>query len=331
MITTANLRVALQKGLLRGLRGTLWMLKILVPCSFLTFLIDVSGLLAHLEFVLTPVMGLLSLPPEAALPLTAGLLAGIYGAVAAMAVLDFSMTEAILIAVFLLISHNIIQEGIVQARSGLNFFKATLARLTASVVTVLCLARLLPSGGAIAAVADVAAAPAARGWEGLLGAWLWDTALLSLQILAIITAMMILMEVLRAARVIPVLARLLQPLLTLMGLSRRVGILWLTAAVFGLSYGAAVIVEEAREGDFEKREIEGLQLSIGINHALIEDPAIFLALGIPALWLWVPRLVAALVAVHLYRLGSCWRLCRRNKTGHWSVAIGQWWKQMRAR
>jgi hypothetical protein len=35
------------------------------------------------------------------------------------------MTETILIAVFLLISHNIIQEGIVQARSGLNFFKAT--------------------------------------------------------------------------------------------------------------------------------------------------------------------------------------------------------------
>jgi hypothetical protein len=319
MITIAALRVALQKGLQKGLRGTLWMLKILVPCSFLTFMIDVSGVLVHLEFVLTPAMGVLSLPPEAALPLTAGLLAGIYGAVAAMAVLDFSMTEAVLIAVFLLISHNIIQEGIVQARSGLTFFKATLARLTASVVTVLCLAPLLPAGGAVAVSADAAAAPAATGWAGLFSGWLWGTALLSLQILAIITAMMIVMEVLRAARVIPVLARLLQPLLTVMGLSRRVGILWLTAAVFGLSYGAAVIVEEAREGRFEKGEIEGLQLSIGINHALIEDPAIFLALGLPAFWLWVPRLMAALLAVHLYRLGAYWRLRRRTKAGHRSV------------
>ena len=95
---------------------------------------------------LAPAMGFLSLPSEAALPLTAGLLAGIYGAVAALAVLDFSMTETILIAVFLLISHNIIQEGIVQARSGLNFFKATIIRLLASVATVLCLAPMLPGG-----------------------------------------------------------------------------------------------------------------------------------------------------------------------------------------
>ena len=180
MTTTAALRIALREGLQKGLRGTLWMLKILIPCSFLTFLIDVSGMLAHLEFVLTPAMGFMHLPPEAALPLTAGLLAGIYGAVAAMAVLDFSMTEAILIAVFLLISHNIIQEGIVQARSGLNFFKATLARLAASVATVLCLARLLPKGGTVDAAADMAAAPAGAAWEGLLRAWLLDTALLSL-------------------------------------------------------------------------------------------------------------------------------------------------------
>jgi hypothetical protein len=86
-----------------------------------------------------------------------------------------------------------------------------------------------------------------------------------------------------------------------------VGILWLTAAVFGLTYGAAVIVEEARAGSFERGDIERLQLSIGINHALIEDPAIFMALGIPALWLWLPRLVAALAAVHLYRLWTIWQ------------------------
>jgi hypothetical protein len=124
------------------------------------------------------------------------------------------------------------------------------------------------------------------------------------------------MELMRAARIIPVLARILRPLLWLMGLHQRVGILWLTAAVFGLTYGAAVIVEEARAGSFEKSDIEPLQLSIGINHALIEDPAIFMALGIPALWLWGPRLVAALVAVHLYRLWGYGQARRRgNRLG----------------
>jgi hypothetical protein len=287
------------------------MLKILLPCSLLTFLIDAGGLLTHLDFLLAPSMGFLHLPPEAALPLTAGLLAGIYGAVAALAVLDLSLTETILVAVFLLISHNLIQEGIVQARSGLNFFKATVTRLAASVLTVLVLTHLLPEGTAFEP-AMAAAARTAMPFGVLLRDWVWDTGILSLKIFAIITTMMVVMELLRAWRVIPLLARLLQPLLWLMGLSPRVGVLWLTASVFGLTYGAAVIVEEAREGHFQKEEIERLQLSIGINHALIEDPAIFLALGIPALWLWGPRLLAALVTVHCHRLWTGWRTHRRR-------------------
>jgi hypothetical protein len=311
MTDNVNLRAALGAGLQKGLRGTAWMLKILLPCSLLTFIIDAGGLLAHLDFLLAPIMGFLSLPPEAALPLTAGLLAGIYGAVAALAVLDLSMAETILVAVFLLISHNLIQEGIVQARSGLNFFKATFTRLAASVLTVMVLARLLPVGSAQDPAAT-AFARAALPFSALFRAWLWDTGVLCLKIFAIITAMMVVMELLRALRIIPLLARLLQPVLWLMGLSSRVGVLWLTAAVFGLTYGAAVIVEEARESRFEKDEIERLQLSIGINHALIEDPAVFMALGIPALWLWGPRLLAALVTVHCQRLWTVWRARRRR-------------------
>ena len=311
-VDSATLLPALRAGLTKGLRGTVWMLKILLPCSFLTFIIEASGLLSHLDFLLAPAMGFLSLPPEATLPLLAGLLAGIYGAVAALAVLDLNLTATILVAVFLLISHNLIQEGVVQARSGLNFFKATVTRLAASVATVLVLARLLPESAALAP-AMAAPSQAATPFGVLLRAWIWDTGILSLKIFAIISAMMVVMELLRVLRVIPLLARMLRPVLWLMGLSPRVGVLWLTAAVFGLTYGAAVIVEEAREGHFHKDEIEHLQLSIGINHALIEDPAIFLALGIPALWLWGPRLLAALVTVHCHRLWAGWRTHQRRR------------------
>ena len=47
-------------------------------------------------------------------------------------------------------------------------------------------------------------------------------------------------------------------------------------------------------------ELERLHLSIGINHAMIEDPSLFLPLGIHPLW--IPRLVAAILAVHLLSL-----------------------------
>ncbi len=58
-------------------------------------------------------------------------------------------------------------------------------------------------------------------------------------------------------------------------------------------------MEEAKEGHMTAEELENLQLSIGINHSLVEDPALFLSLGLSAFWLWVPRLLMAIVAVRI--------------------------------
>lgn len=290
----------LKEGLVKGLRGTAWMLKILVPISLVTFLIEASGLLTYCDHLLAPGMALFQLPPSAALPLLAGLLTGIYGAIAAMSVLDFSLTESTLMAVFLLISHALPQESLVQARSGMPFVKATLVRLTASVLVTFGLAQILPADDA-SLTAAVVNTHGGASWASLLRLWFWDTVRLGLKVLVIITAMMVLLAWLQAINFVSVLARALDPFLRILGLSQAVGVLWLTAAVFGLTYGAAVIVEETRNGHFEKADIRRLHLSIGINHAMLEDPLLFLAMGLPAFWLWGPRLAAAIVVVYLDR------------------------------
>ncbi|MFH1976810.1 MAG: hypothetical protein ABIJ52_14880 [Pseudomonadota bacterium] len=35
---------------------------------------------------------------------------------------------------------------------------------------------------------------------------------------------------------------------------------------------------------------------------MIEDPTLFFVLGIGAFWLWIPRLITAVIAVHLFGL-----------------------------
>jgi hypothetical protein len=217
-----------------------------------------------------------------------------------------------LIAIFLLISHNLVQEAIIQGKSGLHPLKATALRLVVSCLTVILVSRLV--GGDAAVIAPQAHAVAASASFGeMIAAWSRATVLLALKIFLIIMPLMILLEAMKRFNLIQRLVKLMGPLLAVMGVDRRVGLLWLTAAVFGLSYGAAVIVEEAREGQFSPEELSRLQLSIGVNHAMIEDPALFLPLGLSAFWLWVPRLVAAVMVVQLYNL---WRyfLCRRLKT-----------------
>ena len=113
------------------------MLKIILPVSLATFLLDFSGWLHQIDGLLEPLMGVIHLPAMAALPLLAGLLTGIYGAIAAMSVLPFTTQQMTMMAIFLLIAHSLIQEGVIQHRSGCPAWIATIVRLAAAVLTVM--------------------------------------------------------------------------------------------------------------------------------------------------------------------------------------------------
>ena len=302
-----TLKCSVKGGLKKGWEGFFWMFKIIVPVSFFTALLEYSGLLNTLNLVLEPAMGVLNLPPIAALPLVVGMLAGIYTGIAAMVVLPLTIDQLTLVAVFLLISHNLIQEAIIQAKSGLGALKATLVRLAASIATVIVISQFLDDGSKAGA-----AMSGTQPFLVMLEVWCFTTLSLLVRILVIIMAIMIVLEIMRNYNLIGYIVRTLSPVLKILGLEKKVGMLWITAVVFGLSYGGAVIVGEAKNGSLSRAELENLQLSIGINHAIIEDPAIFMSLGLNPFWLWVPRFMAAVVAVHIFAL---WRKIRDGRAG----------------
>jgi spore maturation protein SpmB len=298
-----KLNTGFKSGCRKGWSGFLWVMKILVPVSLLTTLLGWSGLLPRIEFILRPAMNLVSLPAAAALPLVISFFGGIYAGIGAMTALDLTREQMTLIAIFMMIAHNLVQEGAIQGRSGLHPLKATLFRLAAAVVTVMIVARLL-GVSASEVTAPAASASVATPLLPVLQKWLLSTLTFAAKLFLIMMAILILMEIMKAMGWIHPIVDFLSPLLKLMGLSRRVGLLWVTGAVFGLSYGAAVIVEEVKEGHLTKEEIETLHLSIGINHSVIEDPAVFMTLGLNFFWVWFPRLFAAILAVRILSFWS---------------------------
>ncbi len=54
-------------GFKKGLLGFLWIMKIILPVSLLIALVQWTGWLSYLEFILKPLMALINLPPEALL------------------------------------------------------------------------------------------------------------------------------------------------------------------------------------------------------------------------------------------------------------------------
>jgi len=279
--------------------------------SFLTAVLAWTGWLGSLDFLLAPLVGFMGLPSMAALPIIIGGLTGIYGGIAAMAVLPFTVAEMTLLANFLLISHNLIQEGVIQAKSGLNPVKATLFRIFAAVVTVYAVTFFIRTDPTAAAQAGVLGA-STQAFDAMVYDWAVSMLNLSVKIFFIIMAILTLLDIAKSMGWVMPVVKALSPFLKILGLSEKVGILWMTAVVFGLTYGGAVIVEEARQGHISKEELEELQLSIGINHSMVEDPFLFLPFGISAFWLWVPRLITAMAATRLLTL---WVKFRSPATG----------------
>ncbi len=311
--TRAKLKEGFLNGLKRGWGAFLWLMKIVVPMSFLTAALAWTGWLAHLDFLLAPLMGFMGMPSMAALPILIGGLTGIYGGIAAMAVLPFTVAEMTLLANFLLISHNLVQEGMIQAQSGLNPVKATLFRIVAAVATVWAMTFFIETHPSASAQAGALAA-STQAFHAMVYDWAVSMLTLSVKIFFIIMAILTLLDIAKSLGWVMPIVRALSPFLRVLGLSEKVGILWMTAVIFGLTYGGAVIVEEARQGHISREELEELQLSIGINHSMVEDPFLFMAFGISAFWLWVPRLITAMAATRLLTLWVSFRRKSVNQT-----------------
>ncbi len=244
-------------------------------------------------------MKLINLPPEAALPIISGMLVNLYAAIAVMTALPFTLEQMTLVAIFTLICHNLVAEGIIQHKSGINVIIATLVRFTAAILAVIIASQFF--GDTSQSITTPAELMVQTPLPEVLKDWAIDTVGLLLKIFGIVTSIMIMMEFSESMRWTEHSLKLFRPLMRILRLSERSALLWVTSAAFGLMYGGAVIVAEARKGVLTKEELKHLHLSIGINHAIVEDPALFLVLGLNPFWLWVPKLVMAIIAVQTYR------------------------------
>ncbi|MFH0768123.1 MAG: nucleoside recognition domain-containing protein [Chloroflexota bacterium] len=312
---TTQLRQSIWIGTRKGWHSFIWICKIIVPTSLLIALLQWSGLLHRVDFLLNPLMRLINLPGEAVLPIIGGLLINLYAAIAIMIVLPFTIKQMTLIAVFTLIAHNLIVEGIIQQKSGINIVKILLVRIIVAVLTVLIVSQFLTD--TTSSIVVTSAPAVTPPLVEVLKVWAINTIVLLIKILLIVTAIMVALECLQSLGWTEYLLRFFKPVTRVLGLSDRTALLWVTAVIFGLMYGGAVIMEEARKGTMTKEELERLHISIGINHSMVEDPALFLVLGLNGFWLWVPKFIMAAVVVQGYR---AFQYLRKESLQRWLVA-----------
>lgn len=291
------------RSLLKSIRVSGTILMIMVPVSFCVTMLQYTGVLERIAWVLSPIMKIVSLPPEASFALIAGALINIYAGIAVMGTLSLSAWDINIMAVMMLICHNLIVESAVQSKTGVSGLKMTLFRIIAAIGMGICLSFILPEGfKQVSTTMGGKVFSSAQGFLDVLILWVKQTSMLTLKVILIIAAINLIIDVMRYLKAFDPVITLLRPLTFMHGLPKKASFMWMAGILFGLAYGSGVLIAEAQTGRVDKDSLVRLNLSLGISHSLIEDTLLFVAIGASLFWVLIPRMVAAAVMVWIYAL-----------------------------
>ncbi|MBR5825038.1 MAG: nucleoside recognition protein [Paludibacteraceae bacterium] len=289
-----------------ALKTALWIIRIIVPVSFVVTLLDFYDIIEWISTFTEPLFRLIGLQGNAAVVYFSSLFLPLYAPIAIIATLPLSLREITILALMCLITHNLPIECAVQRRSGTPFWQTLVLRLTFSILGGFLLNLVLPESLSLTTQTETLTATTSQSstLNSQLLNWLTNTASLCVKIILIITALMYGQFLLKRYGIINKIARPLAPLMRLCGLHPNSAFLWLVAQIVGLTYGAGIMAQEIEESGADREELHRINLHICVNHSLIEDTAIFCMLGVAWYFLIIPRLIFAILIVNTYNIIS---------------------------
>ena len=283
----------------RSLSICLWLLKVMLPISLAVRVLQYVGVIDWLAGVLSPLFAYIGLSGDSAIVFLTSIFLPLYPTIAVMATLTLTLREATILAVMCLVSHNLPVECSVAHKTGSPFGRIVAFRVAMSFVSAIVLNMLLPQSDAT--FSFLASSVEVTSWGMLFMQWLSSSLTLVVTIVLIVSALMVLQRVLEEFGWMHRIAHSLSPLMRIFGLPTGCSLLWLTGNVVGMAYGAAIMIDEVEQGRLTRYEANLVNHHLGVSHSLLEDTMLFVAMGISFWWIFLTRLVLAIIAVWTMR------------------------------
>lgn len=107
----------------------------------------------------------------------------------------------------------------------------------------------------------------------------WGLAKLIWQMAIIVIPLMLFMEIMKDTNVLDKITGWLEWTVKPFAMPPAAVFPLLVGLVFGLAYGAGFIIQASKEGTLSKRDLYLISLFLVINHSVIEDTLLFVAIG----------------------------------------------------
>ncbi|KAF0825069.1 nucleoside recognition domain-containing protein [Cytobacillus firmus] len=285
-----------KKGLMAGLKTTWTLGKVIFPVTLIVALLQHTPVLPWVIKLITPLMNLIGLSGDAAIPLVLGNFLNLYAGIGAILTLDLTVKEVFIIAVMLSFSHNMLIETGVALKVGVKLWVVLTVRFGLALISAIVINLVWQGGSETAKYGFI---PAKE--EQVSGAMpivldALQTALLGiLQLAIIVIPLMIIIQILKDKQWLAVFSRRMAPVTRALGMKENTSTTLAAGLLIGLAYGAGVMIQAVEEDGVSKKDVTIAFIFLVACHAVVEDTLIFVPLGIPVLPLLLIRLGVAII------------------------------------
>lgn len=284
------------------------LIKVMLPVMIIVRIAQEFGAIDAASELLSPMMALIGLPPEAGLIWATCALVSMYGAVGAFiglaGTLDMTGGQLSALCAMMLFAHGLPVEQAIVKRAGGSLIATTALRVGAAIGYGALVTWVSNTTGWLSEPVDFSwmaggdvstAATGLAGWRD----WAVQTIKSLIVSFGVILALLVVLDAMKVTGLTDKFTRAMLPILRVSGLSRDVAPVTTIGVLLGLTYGGALIIDEARKNNYRKRTLFLSLCWLSLSHSLIEDTAIMFALGADLWVILVGRVILTLIIVAL--------------------------------
>ncbi len=265
----------------RIIRTSFDLFKVMIPVVLIVKLIEELGGIELIAAVLEPVMQLVGLPATIGLVWAATLITNIYGGmiifIAVAGSEPMTVAEVTVLGTMMLFAHSLPIETSIARKAGVYITTSLVLRFASALLAGIILNQLYIHTATLSGQNSALWMPVLQVETG------WGWALFQLktlvQIFVIIAVLVTFLDLLRMSGIERFFIWLLQPVLRFLGLDRAVTSMTIVGMTLGLTYGGALLINEAKYSELSVRQVLGAMVLISICHGLIEDTLLVMMLG----------------------------------------------------
>jgi hypothetical protein len=283
------LQFKIKKTIDSSIKSSLLILKLIIPLYIFADILLYLGWLSHISFIFEPITDILQLPKESALALAAGILLNIYAALAFAAPLGLTPYEWTIMGLFLGVCHTMIVESAIMKKLGISYTYSFILRLSFAFFAVLPLYFMPKSwfGDTIANSNNLANTHYDSFLDMLKGS-IFSSLELSLKVILLIVAIIFVMDMIKSSKIVQDYQQKVSTSFSIVA-----------GLILGITYGAGILINEAKSGALSKRDIFFVGTFLMICHSIIEDTLLFVIFG-ANFWVIVGiRIIYAIVFSYL--------------------------------